>query len=171
MNNDEILVKIKEELNSLQNKDFKTSSIWTTVLLKKFGELGCCLGYVPYPYKSENTGEWLVDLCWSKEKDNWQETFTGLKLACEIEWARNIDEILYDFMKLTVIRADIRLMIIQYDREEELEGYIRKISKAARYTFDMGYQYLIAASGNDKGDMVMKFFNINSDNDYQQPYA
>jgi hypothetical protein len=53
----------------------------------------------------------LFDLIWSKEGVSWRE-FHGLPLACELEWDDKSDEILTDFQKLTIVVADVRLMII-----------------------------------------------------------
>jgi hypothetical protein len=111
--------------------------------------LGKERGYIVYPNKDKFEGQWLVDLCWAIEGENWQKEFKGLKLTCEIEWSRNVDHILHDFQKLTVIDADIRLFIFQYKSEVEFDEFIKAITLASNYTKSKGYNYLIAASSNE----------------------
>lgn len=65
---------------------------------------------------SGTTGEWLFDICWvelqpsASQKDQWKSA-VRLRLVCECEWSESEDEILWDFMKLSWVNADLRLFV------------------------------------------------------------
>lgn len=93
----------------------ETSDIFWTDGIKKaltrFAEeqgLLCC--------HSGTTGEWLFDVSWVETRDSaalpdaWQSA-QRLKLACESEWSEDEEKILWDFMKLSWVQADLRLFI------------------------------------------------------------
>jgi hypothetical protein len=149
MNNNTLLEQIKGSLKIADRENHNSQREWTTAFKNTLYNLGKEHGYIVYPNKDKFEGQWLVDLCWAIEGENWQKDFKGLKLACEIEWSRNMDNILYDFQKLTVIDAEIRLMIFQYRNEIDLDEYIKAILQASNYTKSKGYNYLIAASCNE----------------------
>jgi len=153
MKNNSLTDKIKESLKKTHREKHKSQREWTIAFKKTLYNLGKKNGYAVYPNKQKMEGEWLFDLCWANEGKNWQTDFKGLKLACEIEWSKNIDEIIYDFQKLTVIDTDIRLMIFQFNKEDEFNEFITAIETASNYTKIKGYNYLIAASGNNVNEI------------------
>ncbi|MBI5778367.1 MAG: hypothetical protein HZA49_02805 [Planctomycetes bacterium] len=83
-----------------------------------------CICAAPCKKLNAHWGEWLYDLCWSKEggnkKEGWKK-FRGLALIAEIEWGKK-DDILYDFQKLTVGIADHRLMVVWYNNKSRNRG-------------------------------------------------
>jgi hypothetical protein len=75
-----------------------------------------------------NDTEWMYDVHWYTEHDHYSTT--SLELAVESEWEsrRNEDKsedaysgIKYDFQKLLITNASLRLMIFKVGQEEELE--------------------------------------------------
>lgn len=137
--------KIKSALKEVHNSENKSQREWTREFKRALSELGQS-EFTVYP--NEKAGEWLVDLCWSKDGNNWTKDFEGIYLACEIEWNRGIDYLLYDFQKLTVIDAEIRLFIFQYDTLDKCKELMEALKKACEFTRQKGYYYLIAGSGN-----------------------
>ena len=96
--------------------------------------------------------EWLYDLLWYTEEDHY--TMTSVPLAVECEWNPNkkqhIKEIAYsgfkyDFQKLVVCNAQLRLMIFQIKKMDDLislEEYFNKaiqdyslLAKGSRFLF------------------------------------
>jgi hypothetical protein len=77
---------------------------------------------------------WLWDKVWFKKRETqaviqspyptliydraseWAKV-EGLKLVCESEWKRDIDEILKDFLKLVFAEAEFRLFVYQYQEK------------------------------------------------------
>ena len=151
--NENLIIEIKKVLNCVHNGKCKKRSEWTAEFKNALSVLGET-NYTVYPNKKD--GEWLVDLCWSIEGNDWKKDFRGIKLACEIEWDMNVDEIIYDFQKLTVLDADIRLFIFQYNSEEEYNNTIDAIESACKFTKQKDYTYLIAGSGNFADEIKFK---------------
>ncbi|MBK9637724.1 MAG: hypothetical protein IPO63_07840 [Bacteroidetes bacterium] len=87
-------------------------------------------------------------MCWSKETENWTECFSGLKLACEIEWSTKNDYIIYDFQKLLVVNAEIKLFIYQYSNKKNREKINDALFKATKPFLNKTTEIIIAASGN-----------------------
>ena len=160
MNTSQIKNEIKKSLQKVHNKNYQTRKEWTKAFknsLKKLSENEIFENKIKtYPNEEKNEGEWLVDLCWSNEGDDWKTDFKGLKLACEIEWNKDTEDLLYDFMKLTVIDAEIRLFIFQYNSEKEYKNIINKLEKACNFTKIKNYEYLLAGSGNNEENMIFK---------------
>lgn len=155
MNNNDLILNIKDVLNKVHNREYKNKTDWTSVFKTSLKELGEKYKYNVYP--NDKDGEWLVDLCWSSDGKDWEKDFKGLKLACEIEWSRDINEIIYDFQKLTVIDADIRLFIFQFNSIKEYNKVLDAIETASKYTIEKKYSYLIAGSGNKNSEVEMRF--------------
>ena len=156
----EIIRQLKIKLQEVHTKPYSGKEIWTKAFKDCLRNYGTELKLKSYP--NEKYGQWLFDFCWSKEEIDWKFQFEGLALACEIEWSKNINDIIYDFQKLTVIDADIRLFIFQYDNDIELTYMKEAINKASRFTIKKGYSYIIAASGNNDTDLDIYELNINT---------
>jgi len=155
MDNNLLKTEIAKVLQKTHAEKHKSQREWTAAFIEALNNLGK-KEYSVYPNK-ENSG-WLLNLSWAREGNDWRIDFNGLQLACEIEWSRNIDDILYDFQKLTVIDSDIRLMIFQYNNDDEFNSIFTAIKKASNYTKPKGYKYLIAGSGNQSEKI--KIFEI-----------
>ena len=81
---------------------------WTRAIKDAVGAVGRKLGYQVYASRCKfgRNGEWMLDLIWSRERG---EILRRLPLVMESEW--DPKDILWDFTKLVVIRADLRLMV------------------------------------------------------------
>jgi hypothetical protein len=91
---------------------------WTGEVIRCLRSLGSKRGHLVYPESGQDEGdpqklmnEWLFDVVWMDAPgEDWQQ-MTALRLACESEWGRTRDKILEDFLKLTVVLCDLRLLI------------------------------------------------------------
>ena len=150
----QLLIEIKREFTRVhQNSEAINPRNWTKIFLEPLAEIGKREKFNVYP-NQESSG-WLFDHCWTigGEGKKWIENFRGFKLICECEWGKSIDRIIYDFQKLTVAVADIRIMIFQYRDENELAEIINACQKASAYTKKDGFRYLLVGSGNDGSDL------------------
>ncbi len=86
-----------------------SDSGWTAKIKKGFLELGKKFDYETCP--DECNRQWLYDLIWFK--NNEYNHLVELSLVLESEWSKNIYEIKYDFEKLLVAKAPIKVMICQ----------------------------------------------------------
>ena len=160
MTNRQLLKEIREGFNDVQNKDIKGYKNWTNafkdVLLKigkKEGFKVCTSSLLNKDY-----GEWLFDLCWSNEEKG---VLRELKLICEIEWKEKIDHIIDDFQKLSVGKADLKIMIVQYNGEEKFENIKKSCEKSVHKSlFDDGAKYILVGSGNNENDVKIKWVEL-----------
>ncbi len=155
---EQLISKIKLCLAIAHKSQGTSRGNWTSIFKAELRKLGKDCNFKVYPDKDINNKEWLLDLCWSKEGPNWKFEFKGIVLACEIEWERNLDEIISDFQKLTVIDADIRLFIFQYDSDTEFNHFKNSIEDASAHFTQKGYEFIIAGSGNN--DQEIKIFQL-----------
>ncbi len=153
LSNLQLIIEIKKCLQEIHKRTYIGRKKWTNAF--KFGlkKIGIDNKFKVYPNGDNTDGEFLVDLCWTIEGDDWKEEFKGLKLACEIEWDRSVVEILFDFQKLTVIDSEIRLMIFQFNSEKEFEDIEAAIIKASIHSQQKGYRYIIAGTGNNESNI------------------
>ena len=128
MNDSNIIEKIKNEFEVVNKIEAKLSRMeWTEQFLNKLAKIGKQEKFKVYPSKynapdKDKNGVWLFDFCWSYEKKGkWMKKWKGLKLICECEWDISKKAILYDFQKLAVAKADIKIMIVQHDGQKKYE--------------------------------------------------
>ena len=111
---------------------------WTRQVKNALIQLGIACEYIPYPHCGR--GEFLYDVTWLKTTDGTADgRLTQVPLVAEIEWGDKGD-VWYDFQKLLVARAGVRVMI--FDDHEgrllaELQDHIR------HYAYG-GDRYLLA---------------------------
>lgn len=66
-------------------------------------------------YSSKQNGEFIYDLCWAIEDDDWNfENSHHLELVLETEKDKNWKEIAQDFYKLLDSKAPIKIGVCQY---------------------------------------------------------
>ena len=111
----EILECIQTQSSDLRNP-VRTDGEWTMPVKKALHELARKRFGVWGSHEESDGPEWLWDLCWARYdhvwmEEEWYKTFTGIYLACEIEWNRSEIEQVDDFLKLTVADVDLRLFI------------------------------------------------------------
>ena len=164
MKNDKsIIEEIKRGLIEVHKKSkANTMRKWTQAFLEKLFDIGKKHKFIVYPDCKRMEGQWLFDLCWSKENegDKWIKGFKGLKLICESEWKMNDEEIIYDFHKLVVCKADIKLMIVQYNSKKRFD----EIKKLCEQSTDKSLYkdtsiYLFGSGNNDDKPEWVKLWN------------
>ena len=86
---------------------------WTTQIKCDIGQIGLDAGLLATAsgYPTPKDREWLYDLIWFQNSP--EKHLEKLVMALESEWSRDPDEILYDFEKLLVARAPLKVMIFQ----------------------------------------------------------
>jgi hypothetical protein len=69
-------------------------------------------------YHSEKNCEWLYDVCWCQEsgKDGWD--LDEMSLALESEFGQTKNDLLWDFQKLLVSRANHREFLCTLNKEQ-----------------------------------------------------
>lgn len=75
-----------------------------------------------------------------------------LVLALESEWGTNVNEILYDFCKLLLVRAELKVLVFYQPNEEKIEEVISRIRNAINEYQDKqpGDAYLVCALTGDQ---------------------
>ncbi|MDI7259815.1 MAG: hypothetical protein QME90_07840 [Thermodesulfobacteriota bacterium] len=92
--------------------------------------LGERLGYMVYAAQCKfgRNGEWMFDLTWAHEKG---DISLSLPLVMESEW--DSKDILWDFSKLVMARADLRVMVFWEKTKQRaattLRGMLNQIRK------------------------------------------
>ena len=128
--------KIKKALNEQKNeKDSSTWSkkVWTSKVKSFVSKLAPKEGHQVYASSSKNVrgGEWLFDLIWVK--GNYEENrIERVILAMESEWDRSKGSIDYDFQKLMVVRADLRVMLFNTKKKEKWEEIISSLKEQVK---------------------------------------
>lgn len=156
--------KIVRRLGRIRSDIFKgTRPIKTRLIKVNLAVLGHKLGYKVYANGLTDEDlqkidvefanhEWLYDLLWYTEEDHY--TMTSVPLAVECEWNPNKKQHIkkvaysgfkYDFQKLVVCNAQLRLMIFQIKKMDDLinlEEYFNKaiqdyslLAKGSRFLF------------------------------------
>ena len=165
--NKEILEEIKLRLNLVQRKEtINGRKNWTKAFFDILKEIGIEEGHKVYssststPIPEKDGGpEWLFDLSWSIEsrlEDSWMTDYKGLKLICESEWNMSRDEVIYDFQKLLVGKADIKIMIVQFNKKETFDKVMEWCKQAADISLrGDDSAYILIGSGKD--DMEVRW--------------
>ena len=107
-----IIKEVKDFILSIPNDIIPgglSDSEWTAKIKKGFLALGKKFDYETCP--DECNPQWLYDLIWFK--NNEKHHLVELGLVLESEWSKYIDDIKYDFEKLLVAKAPIKVMICQ----------------------------------------------------------
>ncbi|TSA30089.1 MAG: hypothetical protein D4R68_01250 [Ignavibacteriales bacterium] len=172
MTNTELLNEIRKGFNEVQKETaIKRQKGWTQAFFTVLKKIGNKEGFKVYTSSvkekispREGGGEWLFDLCWSFEgtrKDNWKKHYKGLKLICECEWKMSDDEIIYDFQKLAVGKAELKIMIVQYKSEEQFKEFIKSCEKSVDENLITDTEkYILVGSGNGKDQYEVKWHEL-----------
>jgi RNAse (barnase) inhibitor barstar len=102
---------------------------WTSQIKCGIGQIGLEAGLLATAsgYPTPKDREWLYDLIWFQNSP--QKHLERLVMALESEWSRDPDEILYDFEKLLVARAPLKVMIFQ-DNGRNLDALWQMFEKS-----------------------------------------
>ena len=118
---------------------------WTNGIKKRLGELGCSKGFKVCDSHCDCLfePEWLYDLIWYIE--NSSVKLNHIPLAVESEWDLHDDGIKYDFEKLLIANAELKLMICQVypSRKEKVLQYFQEAIQAYELG-KTGERFLIA---------------------------
>lgn len=88
-------------------------ALWTQAVKRQLGNLGEQVGcsVCTSGFRGCFDGEWLFDLCWYINSS--EGRLLRLLLAAESEWSRDLKAVRYDFEKLLVAKAQLKLMVFQ----------------------------------------------------------
>jgi hypothetical protein len=129
----------------------RSDSEWTTEIKCGIGQIGTDADFraCASRYPASTDREWLFDLIWFRNSP--EGSLEELELALESEWCRDPGEIFYDFEKLLVARAPIKVMIFQ-DNGDNLGSLWEKFDQSLRTYQQHGEHeiYLLAAFREEK---------------------
>jgi hypothetical protein len=168
MTADKLEVKIMAELRRLERKGNRipdTYTAWTEAILTGLARLGKSLGYRVYTSKGNpkgdiDAGEWIYDLVWlSYNRDGYIQK---MPLALESELSPNKKDLLDDFCKLLVARADHRVMIFSANNkagaEKKIFELIDELEHCGLTCF--GDRYLFAGLLENDGTFLTKLHKV-----------
>jgi hypothetical protein len=148
----EIAASIVESINSLPGRLGRgiKDRVWTKQLKDDIGTLGekhdwtVCAG----GFKGRFEGGWLYDLVWYKETNG---HLSQVYLVLESEWGKYQSLIKYDFEKLLLAKATLKVMIFQTDnrRIEDLFKFLEEGIRAFPLLQSAEETYLLIAFNND----------------------
>lgn len=117
----------------------------TKQVLNFFRKMGEKRGRFVYP--SSRVGEWVYDLCWSIEEEDWAfEKEHFVELVLESEWGKNWEDIAEDFYKLLDSKAPIKVGICQSNNKQILVEKIQKMISTFKIKIPEEY-YIIFIHG------------------------
>ena len=166
-----IVAEFREREQELLQRDLSQwrNTEWTEEMLTTLCKLGTELDYivcasgVPDEYRVVN--EWLYDVTWcNSDISDTYERLISVPMVAECEWG-NWEEIVYDFEKLLVARATVRVMAYSAwhakDEDEPAEFINNKLLKHV-HTFNgvCGDTYLLIANVGDVSDKWFEFAQI-----------
>lgn len=130
---------------------------WTLQVKEGLIGLARTYGYQAHASQCENhgLGEWLYDVTWLQAGVGQQEGLvTDSPLVAEIEWSHTEGDIMKDFKKLLLARADTRLMVFEAPtpkiarrRMDRLIAQIRAYSRT-----ESGDRYILACLDNPRSE-------------------
>lgn len=137
-----------------------TTSQWTQKVIEIVGRLGLDLKYkVCAAGDNDFESEWLFDIVWYKN-NNLGLIETPLIMECE--WHSSWEQIKYDFEKLLVARADIRVMMFEGWKENIRKHRDKFIEIINSYKYSqIGDRYLFIALDWDDGVFWSESFQVN----------
>ena len=144
----QIETRIYEALNALSKELYDKNlndGKWTEPFKNELRSIGEKQNYGVWGSFPDES-EWLFDIVWAYSK--WPK-FTGLVLACEIEWKRSNEEHQWDFCKLTVAECDLRLFIFGCNTgdEDKKFDFFRDLS-----SHTSGHRYMAIAVPHEWDD-------------------
>jgi hypothetical protein len=124
--------------------------------------LGAVLGFDVRCHQCTDrvTAEWLWDMTWVELRDG---KLIDLPLALESEWNPKFEEILFDFERLLVSRARLRVMIFEAPLPSGEQRFNRLIDAIRSYSgTQIGDHYLLACwcYGSPPGHLEFKTYIV-----------
>jgi hypothetical protein len=139
----------------------RSDTEWTTHIKCGVGQIGLDAGLLAtasgYPTPADQ--EWLFDLIWFENSE--QKHLKRLVLALESEWNRHPDEICYDFEKLLVARAPLKVMVFQDNGRNLPELWQMFETSLQTYAqHDADELYLFAAFQETPHEFMVKMIRV-----------
>ena len=133
MNSLEIENQITDAIRAIPDQfpNGARDTLWTRAIKSSLGYLGRSSGYsvCTSGMREHFDGAWLYDLCWYECTR--EDQFLNMPLALESEWKRGYADIKYDFEKLLVAKAKIKVMIFQASGASAVE-YLDRLERGIR---------------------------------------
>jgi len=158
----QIAAAIAESSNSLPDRigPGKGDRVWTTHLKDVIGTLGekydwtICAG----GFKGRFEGGWLYDLVWYKEASG---HLSDVYLVLESEWGKRRAHIKYDFEKLLLAKAKLKVMVFQTNNREieDLFSFLEEGIRAFPLSQCADETYLLMAFNNDTFKFDIRQYN------------
>ncbi len=158
-----------EKAGNLAQSEGRSDTGWTLAIKEELTKLGKQLGYKVRGAQPRSTPRdyfedgWLWDLTWVDLRDGKDNYLLDLPLVVESEWSPDLEsEIIWDFQKLLVSRARLRVMIISAARSHVVAQNVDRIGEAIRtYSASTtGDRYLVAVWNSDPAVMRFEFRSI-----------
>ena len=162
-----IVRHIIHEFRTRVEVDLKSSppegdSGYTREILTGLCRVGSRLGFkvcsTPPAESERDDSEWLYDVTWLKASPN-GVYLANVPLVGECEWG-NVSAIDYDFQKLLVARATLRVMVYQDYKDKEIVNAPRLIDQIAAFHGAEKDRYLLIALTHSQGDWSFVFRDI-----------
>jgi hypothetical protein len=133
---------VEANLPENEKKFTRVSAPWTIRIMELIGGLGCDNGYEVCGAGFDS--QWLYDLVWYKNDE--KKMLESVQLVLESEWNTSLEAIKYDFEKLLIANAEMKVMICEAkssDMLNKLFEYFENAIKGYRLG-KSGERYLIA---------------------------
>ncbi len=123
------LKEIQKQLSNVPKVDNFSDKDWTRAVKDAVAKVA--IGYDKNSriyannceHAAEGGHEWLYDLVWAIDKDDWK--LERLVLVMESEWSTTRNEQRYDFQKLLIAKVAIKLFVFQARSDQELKEVIK----------------------------------------------
>jgi hypothetical protein len=145
-----IVETLTEAVRELERAGERISSkIWTDKLKSALRDLGRREGHLVLGDGDASSPQWLFDLAWARSETGDRYGLTGLALAVEIEWNKNTNVLLHDFLKLTVTNAELCLFVFDIPLTlDAIEGKFTLLKSACR--IPRGNRYLVVGTESER---------------------
>ena len=118
---------------------------WTRKVKKVIGRIGRENGFTVSAsgFKGKCDPEWLYDLVWYRNNTN--ERLEALPLILECEWIESKDSIRWDFERLLIANAPLKVMVFQCRGERKMEDLFKMLKDSVNEFKHGGFATYILA--------------------------
>lgn len=121
----------------------------TAKILKSFADLADEFGYWYCPCPEVGNKEWLYDFMWFKNNEA-NDMLNEVALVLESEWGLYYDEVRYDFEKLLIANAPVKVMVFQSWYTKANEAFQRMETSIHSFRGGNPAIYILACFENSK---------------------
>lgn len=111
---EQAIINVLQEFEAVASGILKGNTAWTKGIKRKLYKLGYEYGYTTCAsgLDGDSEAEWLYDVVWYKEDGEGQDArIIDVPMVAECEWNGGIGHIKYDFEKLLLANAPLKVMI------------------------------------------------------------